>query len=164
MENGKENIKYKYHHCQNVLVEKVSVELDEKTQDVKRLRFKTDVGDITFKPKIDVKLSKEKSGIMIESKDTQMYKLDQFIKEFPIVPMIAMETKKKGQVVTLSYTEMVKHDDNADDDVSYKYMSVGQFTRMYYEKFHRDNKENLTVMQQIRDKFLNKDIDLSEAI
>jgi phage-related protein len=99
---------YKAHSGQNVTVEDIVLETDAKNELVKRVKLKTNVGDITWRAKIYQAGYVEKGGFKIESKGS---KKQPSIEELPEVIYALQRQLKEGPVqVKASYSEWTLSD------------------------------------------------------
>ena len=97
---------YKTHKGENVNIEDIVLETDDKQEKVKRVRLKTDIGDITWRAKIAQKEYAEKNGFKIESKDSM---IQPTIEELPEIIYNLQKQLKDGPVpVKVNYSEWTR--------------------------------------------------------
>jgi hypothetical protein len=143
-----DEIKPIYKNAVKVNLTDISIKVT-KTEDneilIERIRFKTDIGDITYKPKKDTENIQKIKGLKITETLKERYTLNEFLTEYPLIEIMNNDLENNPIEIVLSYAEFTKEYDNGE--ATYRFMRDYQFKTIYYEKFHKDIKTNLEKMQ-----------------
>lgn len=155
-----------YRHLEKVLVKKIVLELTRDEQYVKRVRLETESGNITYKPKYTEKKQKELAGIETENTETKLFGTSEFIASNPMLVTLSKNTKKEYQEIICSYAETttILDEDETEDkpQQTYKFMRSYLFNNIYYPVFHKEDKTTLENLEDLKDKYSYKEVDLGE--
>lgn len=145
--------KFRFNNCFEVTVKKIELEVIGKDKLVNRIRFYTDMGEITTKPRLTKISNTELLGFELQEKESSMFTLQDFVINNPMLKMLVENCKKSPQKITISYVETEMLDEQTEEIKIYKFMYDNQFKSVYYEPYHKENKENLEKQQKAKSKY-----------
>lgn len=142
-EKKMEKPKMKWH---NAVVLKVdSIELERTGQNneyIDRVRLYTNKGEITHKPRKQQTVKEQIAGFNTVVQKTETYTLTEFTLSNEMLKVLNENCLKSPQEIVISYATMTTENKDGEE-VEYNFMRDEQFKTIYYEKYHKDNKENL---------------------
>ncbi len=160
MENvNKENDRpvVKWFNAEKVTVSKVLIELTGKNKEfVKRVRFETDIGDITYKPKNEIVESGEISGFATLYKKNELMTVSDFVLNNSMAKLLSEESKKKPQQIIISYAVIENTD--SDEVVEYRYLNKSQWEIIYWKDHHGSDTVNLDKQLEMKAKFAGEEL------
>ena len=132
--------KPKYKYCEKVKLELIKVKLhDTEKELVERIRFVTNIGDITHKPRKVIKTETNKNGLVLVNETTERYSIDELRKEFPFFNAMIENLREGKQELTLSFCEFTSYNEKDDEEIFYKFMRKGQWNNIYYPAFDKND-------------------------
>ena len=147
--SNEQEVVAKWYNAVEVSVEFAELELSGKNGElVHRLRLKTDIGDVTFKPRKKAEVTGELAGFKTKTSTTELYTVSDFLLDFPVFKALSDNCSNGPQTVTLSYAEI-----SGEDGTIYKFMRDSQAKTLYYSEFHKDTKETLDRQLEKKEKF-----------
>lgn len=152
--------KPKWVFAKPVKVSKVVLERTMDKQKVNRVRLETDVGNITYKPRIREMESEELAGYEMENVTKELHEVSEFIANNPMLSQLAKDCKQQPQEIYISFAETQQENDNGEV-TTYYYTRKSGFEGIYYPNYHK-NDELLQKQKEIAERY-NSDIDLNEA-
>lgn len=138
-----EEIKPIYKNAVKTKVNEITIETRRNTDNnliIKRLRLKTDLGDITYKPKKKIEKKQEIKGFSVIEDETDFFTIDEFLDKYPFIEILAKNSNEKPQEIVLSYAEFTKKYEDNDKEVTYRFMRDYQFETVYYPEVHSTDK------------------------
>lgn len=140
---------------------KVSSVVLERTMDkkyIKRVRFETDLGNITYKPKIRETETEGLAGYKLETEKNKLLEVATFIADNPMLSQLAKDsTKENPKEIWLSYGEIERFNDLTQETEIYRFLSKSGFTGIYYDGFHQNDelKHKMLKLKEERETDLN---------
>jgi len=137
----------------NAITVKVNEIVIEKTsqESINRIRFKTDIGDITYKPRKSVTETEEIAGFKTETVAKKLFTMGEFVKENPMLNELNKNCSNEPQVLVVSYGQITNIDDH-NEERKYRYMRDFQWNEIYYATYHK-SEENLQKQIERKQKY-----------
>lgn len=149
MEEKKKKPKQKKIWTEDIVVNKIEAEVTDKET---RLRFHTvDHGEITYRPKKEVKRVEEVKGLEVINREIRYMKPDEVLNENDWFQELVNNVKKSRKEIIQSCYNLLQSDN--DPNIWYGYFNSKDFESIYYEKFHKDNTDRLTAQHEARKKY-----------
>lgn len=163
MEN---ELKAKYHY----LVEKTIKKYDKnesntgilvessknKPDEIQRITFYlTDGTKITHKPKIETEEKSIKNGFVVVTPKSKSMEYNEFMVNYPDLFKLGQLVQKNEVDIIVSYTEKDFYIESEDETNTYYFMNKSQFESIYIPEIHGDDKKNIEIQKERKQKFIN---------
>lgn len=154
MERNEELEKPIYRYAVPVIVERVVLETPlNNTNAIKRIRFETNLGNITHKPKKTKLVTRKDSVFELETQESDIVTTEDLLQMCPCLKELAKDIEEKPRDVILTYVEQSFYNEREQEYETYMFMKPKHFQSLYYENYHKKDKTNLEIQKNLQKKY-----------